>query len=131
VLLVVAGSTNALALPSLDVRKINLSGLLLRQYPALKGRAFGRRGSRRNIAAAKQNGKLPSVKLRFLCIKCIKEFDVPLLAQLDRQLSLRLRHLAPEFLQVILQPLILRLFVQSEGKPAIRRRQITGRTRAA
>jgi hypothetical protein len=44
------------------------------------------------------------------------------LAQLDSQLPLWLRHLAPEFLQILLQSWIVRFFSQGHGKPAIRRR---------
>jgi hypothetical protein len=43
------------------------------------------------------------------------------LAQLDRQLPLRLRHFAPEFLQVRLHRLIVGILPQGHGEPAIRR----------
>jgi len=46
------------------------------------------------------------------------------LAQLDRQIPLWLRHLAPQLLQILLQSGIVRIFSQGHGKPAIRRRQI-------
>ena len=44
------------------------------------------------------------------------------LAQLDSQMPLWLRHLAPELLQILLQSGIVRFFSQGHGKPAIRRR---------
>ncbi len=48
--------------------------------------------------------------------------DTTSLAQLDSQMPLWLRHLAPELLQILLQSRIVRLFSEGHGKPAIRRR---------
>ena len=46
------------------------------------------------------------------------------LTQPDRQLSLRLRHLRPQPLQIFLQRLIIRLLAQRQSKPAVSRRKI-------
>jgi hypothetical protein len=50
-----------------------------------------------------------------------------LLTQLDRKLALRLGHLAPEFLQIILQRLVVGLFMQSKCKPTVGSRQVSRR----
>src|SRR5258707_15226815 len=52
------------------------------------------------------------------------------LAQLDGQLSFRLRHLAPQPLQIFLQWLIIGLLSQGQRKPAIGRRKIARGTYA-
>jgi hypothetical protein len=55
--------------------------------------------------------------------------DAPprLLAQLDGQLPLRLRHLAPQLLQVGLNTRVVGLFPQCPREPSIRRRKIVWR----
>ena len=53
-----------------------------------------------------------------------------LLAQPDRQLPLRLGHLAPQLVEIGLQRLIAGIFPQSQREPAIRRRQIARRAQA-
>lgn len=50
------------------------------------------------------------------------------LAQLDRQLPLRLRHLSPQSLQVLLQRLVIGLLSQGQGKPTIGCGEIARRT---
>ena len=62
--------------------------------------------------------------------KPLNHTDPTLLAEFDGELALGLGHLAPEFLQVILQCHIIGLLVQSEREPAIGGRQVAGRAGA-
>ena len=52
------------------------------------------------------------------------------LAQLDRQLPLRLRHFAPQLLQICLHRLVTGILAQRQGKPAIRGGKIVRRTQS-
>ena len=140
-----------MSLPYLEVRAQGLAGLVTVSggYPVEAARNHNSSGclrARRRAAECDDScNPIQTLKTRrhpeatrfiqrgegsqSLVARRVGNTPLPLLTKSHRQISLRLRHLAPQLCQIGLHRGILRLFSQCQSKPPVSRRQIARRAK--